>query len=203
MTYRYEFDWFSDHIELFAEQLAGDVGKPRLRYVEIGSFEGRSAVWLLENVLTHPTSRLHCIDPWQYPRKEIEERFDANVALALARSGHVERLTKHRALSVDILPTLEAGSIDAVYVDGSHTAWDTLTDLVLSWRLLRVGGLMICDDYPLESTLEYSDDGEAEFPTVPPLERPKMAIDAFLQCFEGRYRLRHKDWQVWLEKKTP
>ena len=73
---------------------------------------------------------------------------------------------------------------------------------MLSWRLLRVGGLMICDDYPLESTIEFSDDGDAMFPTVPLLERPKMAIDAFMQCFEGRYRLHHKDWQVWLEKMT-
>ena len=198
MTYRYEFDWFSHHIELFAEQLAGHVGKPHLRYVEIGSFEGRSAVWLLKNVLTHPTSQLHCIDPWQYPKKDFEERFDANVGLA--ESEHAGRVIKHRGLSVDILPTFEAGTIDAVYVDGSHTAWDTLTDLVLSWRLLRVGGLMICDDYLLDNTIEFANDGEAMFPTVPLLERPKMAIDAFMQCFEGRYRLRHKDWQVWLEK---
>ena len=90
MTYRFEFDWFSDHSELFAEQLAGHVGKADLRYVEIGSFEGRSAVWLLENVLTHPTSRLHCIDPWTYPRKDFEDRFDANVALA--ESEHPGRM---------------------------------------------------------------------------------------------------------------
>ena len=195
--YEFEFDWFSQHIDLFAEQLAAHVGKPNLRYVEIGCLEGRSTVWLLENVLTDPSSRLHCIDPWGYPKKEYEERFDNNVALAEAE--HPGRVIKHRGLSGDVLPTLEAGAIDAVYVDGSHTAWDTLSDLVLSWRLLRIGGIMICDDYPLDNTIEFSD-GEASFPVVPLVERPKLAIDAFMQCFEGRYRLLHMDWQVWLER---
>ncbi len=30
--------------------------------VEIGSFEGRSTLWILENLLRHPDSRMHCID---------------------------------------------------------------------------------------------------------------------------------------------
>ena len=32
--------------------------------------------------------------------------------------------------------------------------------------------------------------------SLPPVERPKMAIDAFLQCFEDQYRLLHKARQV-------
>lgn len=196
--YVFEFDWFTDHSYRFAEQLAEHAGRPDLRYVEIGCLEGRCTVWLLDNLLTHPSSRLHCIDPWAYPRQDFERRFDRNVALAQSRQPG--RVVKHRGYSADVLPALEAGSMDVVYVDGSHTAWDTLTDLVLSWRLLRLGGVMICDDYALETGIAFSAAGEVSFPPVPPVERPKMAIDAFMRCFEGRYRVRHAEWQVWLER---
>ena len=196
--YEFQFDWFSDHSAIWRERLADCAGQDDLCFVEIGSFEGRSAVWLLENVLTAPSSTLHCIDPWAYPiGADLERRFDHNVALALEKSA--ARLIKHKALSIEVLPRLDAASARLVYVDGSHTAWDTLSDLILSWRLVEIGGFMVCDDYPLETGIAF-DNGEVLFPPVPPVERPKMAIDAFLSCFAGRYRLLHKDWQVWLEK---
>ena len=33
--------------------------------LEIGSFEGRSAIWLLENILTHSNSHLTCVDTFE------------------------------------------------------------------------------------------------------------------------------------------
>ncbi len=194
--FRYQFDWFTWHIPHWTRLFADWAGRAPLRCVEIGSWEGRSAVWLLENLLDAEGSVLHCIDPWDCPIGEaVERRFDHNTALARSRGT----LVKHRRSSTEVLPELAAGSFDLIYVDGAHAAPDVLTDLVLSWRLLAVGGRMICDDYPLETGIAF-DGGEVSFPPVPPLERPKPAIDAFLECFAGRYRLLHKEWQVWLEK---
>ncbi len=36
--------------------------RPGLRFLEIGCFEGRATVWMLTNVLTHPTCRIDVID---------------------------------------------------------------------------------------------------------------------------------------------
>jgi hypothetical protein len=58
---------------------------------------------------------------------------------------------------------------------------------VLSWPLLKQGGLMTFDDY------EWQQD-----PNV--LRRPKPAIDAFLTVYKTRYRLVHKGYQVTVEK---
>ena len=58
-----------------------------------------------------------------------------------------------------------------VYVDGGHGAPDVLADAVLAFRLLRVGGLMIFDDYLWGRDPERPDDI---------LRTPKPAIDAFL-----------------------
>ena len=112
--------------------------------LEIGSYEGRSAVWFLENILTHPTSRLVCIDPFFDPR--VEMRFDHNVRLSGAR----ERLEKRRGRSESVLPQLERASFDLIYVDGSHDAPFVLLDAMLSWELLKTGGILAFDDYEWE-----------------------------------------------------
>lgn len=66
-TYPFYFtqDWFSVNIPLWTELFGPIMGQPNLRFLEIGSFQGRSSVWLLQNVLTHPTSRLTCVDTWE------------------------------------------------------------------------------------------------------------------------------------------
>lgn len=38
-------------------------GKARRARLEVGSYEGRSAVWLIKNVLADETSSIDCCDP--------------------------------------------------------------------------------------------------------------------------------------------
>ena len=44
--------------------------------------EGRSAVWIVQNLLSHPDATLTCVDPW--PSTDAERRFDANVSITSA-----------------------------------------------------------------------------------------------------------------------
>jgi predicted O-methyltransferase YrrM len=111
-------------------------GKPGLRFLEIGCFEGRATVWLLENVLTHPSSRIVCVDSFDV-HPEQEEFFDTNVA-AVGGAGRVEKM---KGLTVSVLPTLTRAS-DWIYVDADHRAIAVLTDAVLSWPLLRPAGYL-------------------------------------------------------------
>ncbi len=41
--------------------------------------------------------------------------------------------------------TKHAGSLQIVYIDGSHYPQDVLTDAVMAWKLLNEGGIMILD----------------------------------------------------------
>jgi len=75
-----------------------------------------------------------------------------------------------------------------VYVDASHAAADVLTDAVLASRLLLPEGLLIFDDYLWSHG-------------TTPLDRPAMAIDAFLAIFERSYEVVHKDYQVFLRRR--
>lgn len=193
-------DWFHHSIPVWTEKLAGLAGHPDLRAIEVGSFEGRSAIWMLENVLTDPTSHLTCIDAFviddefQKIRERmqlelpndlpLEARFDANIHA----SGAQARVTKLKGASAAMLRTLPLDSFDLMYIDGSHTTRNVLTDAVLGWDLLKLGGIMIFDDYLWNV-----------FPEDP-LRGPQKGIDAFLQCFDGEYEIMHKEYQVILRK---
>jgi hypothetical protein len=174
-------DWFSKHIPVWQAQLAPLMAKPDLQALEIGSYEGRSAIWLLEHVLTDVGARLVCVDPFLVAGSEA--RFDHNVAL----SGRGLQLEKRRGFSHDVLPTLALGQFDLIYVDGDHVAPFVLLDAVLSWRLLKTNGVLMFDDYlgvwfPLET------------------QRPKFAIDLFLELIAGQFELLHSGAQVFLRK---
>jgi len=171
----------SHRVEDWRQDFAKFAGRPGIRMLEIGSYEGRSAVWFLENILTHPDSRLVCIDPFFDPRREM--RFDHNIRLCRAEA----RLDKRRERSEAVLPQLERASFDLIYVDGSHDAPLVLLDAMLSWELLKPGGILAFDDYEWE-------------PRRPPQSRPKLAIDLFLASHAGKYNLLRQAYQVVIEK---
>ena len=179
--YRYTTDWTSANTEVWMEYLRPLVGSPDARGLEIGCFEGRSSIWFLEKVLTHPEARMACIDVFT---DQIEANFDHNVK----HSGQAERLDKYKGYSQDVLRLLEYGSYDFIYIDGCHLASCALTDAVLSWDLLRSGGVMIFDDYSF-------------LMDQAPSKRPKIAIDAFIESFLDQLIVRRIDTQVVIEKK--
>ncbi|MFC1463695.1 MAG: class I SAM-dependent methyltransferase [Candidatus Brachytrichaceae bacterium NZ_4S206] len=161
--------------------LADWIGKPEVRFLEIGSYEGRSAVWFLQNVLTHPTSTLDCVD--LFMGKGSEPRFDHNIHI----SGRSNQVRKHKGRSEAVLLELPRSYFDVIYVDGSHRAADVLLDAVLSWRLLKCGGLMIFDDYLWEMS-------------KPAAQRPQIAIDLFLETYGPRLRMIHQGYQVAVQR---
>ena len=38
--------------------------KKELHILEIGSFEGKSTIWFLDNILNNENSTITCVDPW-------------------------------------------------------------------------------------------------------------------------------------------
>ena len=58
----YTYDWFTHNASEWPRLVASYAGQPNLEFLEVGSFEGRSACWLLKHALTGEGSRLTCID---------------------------------------------------------------------------------------------------------------------------------------------
>ena len=89
--------------------------------------------------------------------------------------------------SNEVLRSLWVNNYDFIYVDGSHSSYDVIYDAVLSWHLLKKGGILAFDDY------SWRQDN-------PETETPKIAIDAFLRIFAGKYTLLYKKGYVIIEK---
>ncbi len=180
-NYDFSKDWFTMRIPKWREMLKPFQGQPNIHYLEIGVFEGRSAIWMLENILTHPTSKITCLDV--FSQKNLYEKFMSNLSL----SGLLDKTTIIKGRSQITLRTLPLDSYDIVYIDGSHTAPDVLADAVLSWSLLKKGGVMIFDDYLWEWDR-------------PPQERPKIAIEAFLRIHKNELQKLHQGYQIIVKK---
>jgi len=194
--YRFSQDWFSNRIaqwdvwldpykafdaedrKLIAEGRAkGRIKRAKIsRGLEIGVFEGRSSVWLLENILTGYESRLFAIDTFEGAEDQIAAGIDCSKMQETYEYNIRKFKDKVRIFpepSCTALPKI-TGTFDFVYIDGSHLAADVFLDAALTWNLLKVGGTMIFDDYAWR---------QAELPQ----ECPYPAIDAFLFCFQDRY----------------
>jgi predicted O-methyltransferase YrrM len=184
LKYEFTTDWVSYNSEMWIEQLKHLKGKPNVHALEIGSFEGRSAIWFLENILIHPGSSITCVDIFE-DKYAYEEKFDRNVEA----SGFRDKVRKIKGASQKVLRELAWNSYDVIYIDGSHVAKDVLLDAVLSWDLLKTGGILLFDDY------------EWQVDRYPPWRRPKLAIDAFTQVFEPYIEVLHKEYQLVLRKK--
>ena len=168
---QYSNDWFTWNTENWAQLFLKLAGKPGLTAIEVGSFEGRSARWLLENVLTDPAARLYCVDTWSggpgTPPFQVDDVWRRFVRNVLDYPGG--RVTPLRGPSVPTLAGLvrDGVRVDLAYVDGSHYGPDVLADAVLCWQLLKPGGLLVFDDY------QWPAQTGCDIPPAP-------AIDAFL-----------------------
>ena len=189
--YRFSYDWVSPHTKEWEKDLAAFRGKPGVHALEIGCFEGQSACWFLDNILTDPSSRLVCVDPFAVPMSTVllryfEARFDQNIAA----SGAADRVTKLIGHSQVVVRTLQPAQFDFVYVDGSHKIGDVLQDAVLAWTVLRPGGVVMFDDYGLVDDLSEGLTARA----------PGRALDAFMTVLGGSAALLRRDWQLVLRK---
>lgn len=173
------------------------------KILEVGSYEGASAYFLVEKLACNKPIELHCVDTWEgsiesnvSDMSAVERRFDSNLALAMDAAEHEVALRKHKGRSDEILPRLlaegYAGYFDFVYIDGSHQAPDVLCDAVLGFRLCRPGGFLVFDDYLWNDHTSQGRDI---------LRSPKPAIDAFTNIYARKLKfLPALLYQIYLQK---
>lgn len=183
--------WFDGSIALWVRLLATLKKHDRpLELLEIGSWEGRSTVFLLGFL---PDSRVTAVDTWAGGDEHrefaelsaLEQRFDRNLR------AFENRVVKKKGLSSRVLAelaTTQREGFDFIYVDGSHFADDVMVDAVLSWRLLRRSGIMIFDDYLWR--IERYGWGR----------NPAKAVNLFLRLIDGDFELLHVGHQLAIRK---
>lgn len=197
--YQFTEDWFNWAPEVWNQltpMLSGTAG--HRQFLEIGSFEGRSSIWIAENMMTEG-DELRCIDTWEGGEEhgeknmgEVEERFRHNLIVATEKLPR-RRIFQLKGTSTKRLAELQSHpseqSFDFIYIDGSHIAKDVLTDACMAWPLLKPKGVMVFDDYLWTPNARDI------------LHRPKLAIDVFTNLFAEEVEFVHIGYQLVIRKK--
>lgn len=175
-------DFFSPIIPLWEKYLLPRfIDKPCVA-LEIGSYEGMSAAWLLKNILTHPKSRITCLDIWIVDTHNGRNNdYGATFDLNMAEAGG-GKVTKLSGVSNLVLRSL-TDQFDFIYIDADHHAKAALSDAILCWPLLKKDGIIIFDDY---NHPDYD---------------AKTGIDAFLAIWANELDVIYKGRQVMAEKR--
>lgn len=180
--YTFTSDWFTNNLPLWQELFKGYQRKP-VKWLEVGTYEGRSAIWSLNNVLNHPKSSITCVDSWK--DRTIFQRFKKNIQASPEFQGKVRyiRGTSRDALK---LPQVLKEQYDVVYIDADHHSSSVMENAVLAFPLVKPGGIMIFDDY----TYSKHRDNRC----------PKQAVDAFINAYAEDVRVITARWQVVIQK---
>ena len=107
----------------------------KFSYLEIGSFEGSSALFVLKNFIT---TEVCCVDSWN---DKVEfKRFIFNLNRFKGKYKFFKKTS-------DSFFSKNSKKFDLIYIDGSHEKSQVFKDLVNSWKILNKDGVIICDDY--------------------------------------------------------
>ena len=195
MDYKFTEDWFSENnpekvVRQFDEFLSEFKDKTST-FLEIGSFEGMSTIWMLENILTNKESRLFCIDAWAEWTGDAFVRFVENIN----KTGLKDKVRIVKGDSSEELRIFPKEYFDFIYVDGDHDEKAVIKDAIGSFRVLKKRGIIAFDDYLLGIRYPNSPGSKAMNGST------KKAIDYFLDVFQDELEIIHKDYQVWIRKK--
>ena len=175
MSTNYEFttNWF-EYQKSVIERFILPSSK-EYHFLEIGSYEGMSTVYYIDNYLENPNSTITTIDPFNISdtcspvTNETYRRFLHNIS----ESKYPYKSELRKDFSINVLPEFltKKKQYDYITIDGSHISKDVIFDACMCYRLLKPSGIMFFDDY--------SNSEESEI---------KKAIDFFLTC--------HSDMEV-------
>lgn len=192
--YIFTHDFFSANIPSWEKWFSEFITFSPIQILEIGSWQGGSATWCLDKIISLRGGRLTCVDTFEGSSEhanwikdigdKIENIFDHNIK----SSGHSHLCRKLIGYSQQVLRELYAERFHFIYIDGAHEARYVLEDAILAYGLLSEGGYILFDDY------------DFQFP-FNPRQNTARAVDTFIDIYSDEITVTDKGRQVLIQKK--
>lgn len=140
-NYKISKDWFSSNAYYF-KYLMNKLPE-NFKYLEIGSFEGNSAIFVSSNF---PRSEITCVDPWVNYEEHINENLTNVEKIFDSNTRNLMNIKKIKNTSNNFF-IKNKQNYNFIYIDGYHKYEYVLQDCLNSWQALLPGGILACDDY--------------------------------------------------------
>jgi len=184
-------NWFAMGAQWYFDKHLKQFKDTPITALQIGAYTGDASLWLMENALTHPDSRLIDVDTWLGSDEQIHKEFDWS-DVETEYQGKVESYIKSGKIipkkmqSVEFLRSART-MFDFVYIDGNHEAFAVLEDFTFVFDLVKPNGIIAFDDYTWG---EY----------LPIHKRPAFAIDCIRNCYQEKVEIIDMGSQLWMRK---
>ena len=182
---------FLDILKYFRETYPKALEKKKINVLEIGTYTGISLINIINEI---PNSYGIGVDLWSSynENKLLENMHELGVEKSFYKNistfGLQNKITGIKSDStIALTGFIKSGkTFDFIYIDGSHLLLDCYSDLVLAWEILEKDGILAIDDYLYKNE------------TI--LDSPFEAVNHFFKRYEGKYKLLHKEYRVFLQK---
>ena len=187
VNYKFSNDWFTDNIPIWSYIFKKKKIRDEANILEIGSYEGMSTLFLLENFRN---SKINCVETFKGSDEHDEIDFiDVKKNFLYNLSNYKERHDLFEGTSDSFFEKLNKGekSYDVIYIDGSHHANQVFKDGENSFNCIKVDGLIIFDDF----LREFYD------------ERDQNTIGgalSFLEKYKDKIKLEFVHYQLFITK---
>jgi len=196
--YIFTSDWFSDKINNFTFLINHiNFMEENFKILEIGSYEGRSTIWMIENIINKTKNgKIYCIDTWkstinekehEYIREQIKEKDILYHIFLYNTKNFANKIHIIREDSRKALKNINE-KFDFIYLDCDHRRHRCLEDLILSIVLLKVDGIILIDDYLYKSGNEEDEN------------TPRGAINIFERIYKNYIKLIFLNYQACYKK---
>lgn len=161
--------------------------KTDFKALQIGAYTGDATEW----ILTNTKWELNDVDTWEGSQEDAHEQMDFNEVEAVYDSRHGENASLHKfKMTSDTffnVFTHEPDAYDFIYIDGDHTASQTVKDGLNAFQLLKVGGIIAFDDFMWSA-------GKGKY------HDPRPGIEAFHHICEDMVELLVVNSQAWFKR---
>ena len=163
--YFFTVDIFSHRLASWLELLEPLEGKP-LKAIEVGYYQGMSSCWMLNALLTHPESRLICID------SQFDPQFKENIV----KTGAESKVSFRQGKSYEQMADLADNSFDLINLqDRCKLIERAEQNARTAWQLAKSGALIIFSSYGWRNARD-------------PQQNPQVGIDRFLASVKGQWQ---------------